>query len=330
VQDPPGIYDVVFSVGAINGNTNALTSFSSRGPVNVDGSFRMKPEIVAPGQTVRSSTRTSDTSYGNSSGTSMASPHVVGSIALLWSARPNLVRDIERTKYLLISTANPAVTVPNNAAGCGGIASVPNNHFGYGRLNVLAAYNAEPSLYQTISFPALANKIIGEADFAPGATASSGLTVSYTASGSCSIIGGLVHLDDVGTCTVTASQAGVNYYKTASGIVVPYYPAANVSQSFNITYSFSGFLHPVDRSPALNTANSGQAVPLKWRITDANGNPITDLTPLVTMAKSDVEGPQRFAPYWMLFLDVDTLPEPARPQVEELRKLGVRVNPTKS
>jgi hypothetical protein len=48
------------------------------------------------------------------------------------------------------------------------------------------------------------------------------------------------------------------------------------------------------------------------------------------MAKNDVEGPQRFAPYWMLFLDVDALPEAARPQVEELRKLGVRVNPAKT
>jgi Leucine-rich repeat (LRR) protein len=66
------------------------------------------------------------------------------------------------------------------------------------------------------------------------------------------------------------------------------------------------------------------------KFTFLNGNPITDLTPLVTMAKKDVEGPQRFAPYWMLFLDVEALPEAARPQVEELRKLGVRVNPAKT
>jgi serine protease AprX len=284
VQDPPGIYEVAFAVGAINGSTNALTSFSSRGPVSVDGSFRMKPEIVAPGQTVRSSTRTSDTSYGNSSGTSMASPHVVGSVALLWSARPNLVRDIERTKYLLISTANPAVTVPNNAAGCGGITSVPNNHFGYGRINVLAAYNAEPSLYQTITFPSLANQVIGAADFDPGATASSGLPVSYTASGSCSIVNGLVHLDAVGTCTVTASQTGLATYKTPTGITVPYFPAMAVSQAFNVTYNFSGFFQPVDTS--LNTANAGQSIPLKWRITDANGNPVTDLQTVAAAAVS--------------------------------------------
>ena len=48
------------------------------------------------------------------------------------------------------------------------------------------------------------------------------------------------------------------------------------------------------------------------------------------MAKNDVEGPQRFAPYWMLYVDVDPLPEAAKKQIEELRRLGVRVNPSKS
>lgn len=278
VQDPPAIYDVAFSVGAISGSTNALASFSSRGWVTVDGSGRMKPDISAPGVTVRSSTRTSDTSYGNSSGTSMAGPHVVGTVALLWSARPNLVRDTERTKYLLTRSANPAVTVPNNSTGCGGIGSIPNNHFGWGRIDALAAYNLEPSLYQTITFPAMGNKIIGSPDFDPGATASSGLPVSYTASGSCSIVNGLVHLNGVGTCTVTASQAGLDTYSIAPGAPIPYYPAPSVSQTFNVTYQFTGFFQPVDNLPTLNSANSGQAIPLKWRITDANGNPITNLS----------------------------------------------------
>ena len=41
----------------------------------------------------------------------MAGPHVVGVVALLWSARPQLVRDIAATKAILENTANPAVTV---------------------------------------------------------------------------------------------------------------------------------------------------------------------------------------------------------------------------
>jgi hypothetical protein len=80
-------------------------------------------------------------------------------------------------------------------------------------------------LEQTITFPAIADKVYGTADFAPGATASSGLAVSYTATGPCTIVSGKVHLTGVGTCEVTASQAGN----------VQYLPATDVVRSFTIT-----------------------------------------------------------------------------------------------
>lgn len=140
VGDPPAVYAATFSVGAITG-ANLLASFSSRGPVTADGSGRMKPDLSAPGSTVRSSIPGGG--YGYKSGTSMASPHVAGVVALLWSARPHLARDIGATRSLLLATANPAVSV-SPAQTCGGIAStsVPNNSFGYGRVDVLAAVNA--------------------------------------------------------------------------------------------------------------------------------------------------------------------------------------------
>lgn len=155
VDDPPAIYAESFSVGAINasGLTSPypLVGFSSRGPVTVDGSNRLKPNISAPGSGVRSSTRTSISSYGNSSGTSMAGPHVAGVVALLWSARPVLSRNIAQTKALLQNTANPDVTV-SPAQTCGGtlastpgLSQIPNNSFGYGRVDALAAYNAAPT-----------------------------------------------------------------------------------------------------------------------------------------------------------------------------------------
>jgi serine protease AprX len=141
VQYPPALYGASFSVGAMNASKQ-LADFSSRGPVTADGSGRLKPEIVAPGVAVRSATNSGDDSYAVLSGTSMAGPHVVGAVALLWSARPALIRDIARTKQLLTSTARPDVTVPTNGTGCGGSATVPNDHFGWGRLDVLAAYDA--------------------------------------------------------------------------------------------------------------------------------------------------------------------------------------------
>jgi serine protease AprX len=223
VQDPPGIYSSAFSIAAVDGRvagaTTPLASFSSRGPVNVDGSGRMKPDIAAPGVSVRSSLRNNDTAYGNMSGTSMASPHVVGAVALLWSGRPALSRDIARTKWLLTHTTNPAVSVANNAAGCGGIGSAPNNHFGWGRLDVLAAYNGEPAMHQTIDLTAPASKTYGDPDFAIAATASSGLPVTLGVSGTCTLNGTTVHITGAGSCVITASQAGDTAHFAAPDVV---------------------------------------------------------------------------------------------------------------
>src|SRR5947208_1036677 len=144
VNDPPAIYNASFSTGAID-ISNTLAGFSSRGPVTRDGSNRLKPNISAPGVGVRSSYFTSDTTYASLSGTSMAGPHVVGTVALLWSARPQLQRDIATTKMVLQNTANPNVIV-NPVQTCGGIPStqIPNNSFGYGRVDALAAVNSVP------------------------------------------------------------------------------------------------------------------------------------------------------------------------------------------
>ena len=144
VSEAPAIYSATFATGAID-IANVLASFSSRGPSTFYNPNILKPNISAPGVNVRSTTRTSDTSYGSLSGTSMASPHVAGVVALLWSARPQLTRNIAATKTLLQTTANPGVTVAPQT--CGGTSStqIPNNSFGYGRVDALAALNAAPT-----------------------------------------------------------------------------------------------------------------------------------------------------------------------------------------
>jgi len=150
VQDAPAFYDASFSVGAISGATNVLAIFSSRGPGTLAPNL-LKPNISAPGVSVRSTLRTSVSSFGVMSGTSMAGPHVAGVVALLWSARPNVARNIAQTKAILQLSANPDVTV-NPAQTCGGtlgstpgLSQIPNNSFGYGRVDVLAAYNLAPT-----------------------------------------------------------------------------------------------------------------------------------------------------------------------------------------
>jgi subtilisin family serine protease len=145
VQDAPAIYSASFSTGAIN-ISNVLASFSSRGPSTFYSPNVLKPNISAPGVSVRSTYGTGDATYATLSGTSMAGPHVAGVVALLWSARPQLVRNIATTKLILQNTANPAVTV-SPAQTCGGTTStqIPNNSFGYGRVDALAAVNSVPT-----------------------------------------------------------------------------------------------------------------------------------------------------------------------------------------
>jgi hypothetical protein len=77
---------------------------------------------------------------------------------------------------------------------------------------------------QTISFGPLAGKTYGDPPFTVSATASSGLPVGFTTSGTCTIAGTTVTITGAGSCTVTASQPGGSNYNAAP----------DVPQSFSI------------------------------------------------------------------------------------------------
>lgn len=135
VSTPAAIYDQSFTVGNTT-NSDLIAFSSSRGPVLVDGSGRLKPDISAPGTGIRSSIP--DGGYSSLSGTSMAAPHVAGLAALLISARPELAGQVDLLESLIGRSALPLATTET----CGGIpaGAAPNNTFGYGRINALAAY----------------------------------------------------------------------------------------------------------------------------------------------------------------------------------------------
>ncbi len=145
ISDPPAIYDAVYSVGALNTNTDTIASFSSRGPVLSDGSMRLKPDISAPGTNTRSAYNTSDNTYAFLSGTSMATPHIAGAIALLWSAHTELRNDVTASEAVLNSTA---VHILSNSCDSG-VPTTPNNTFGNGRVDILAAVDTTAALSLT-------------------------------------------------------------------------------------------------------------------------------------------------------------------------------------
>jgi len=110
-----------FAVGATD-DADVLDSSSSRGPAACPGATA--PKLVAPGVNVR----TSDLygSYLDVSGTSIAAPQVAGALALLLDAVPGLTADQQ----------DAALEGGALDLGVGG----PDNDYGGGRLDVLAAY----------------------------------------------------------------------------------------------------------------------------------------------------------------------------------------------
>jgi subtilisin family serine protease len=132
----PGDNANVISVGATT-SADALASYSSKGP-SVNG--LVKPEVSAPGSSVRSAWYTSTSAYNTISGTSMACPHVTGTVALLLSAKSTLA--FSDIKTAVTGTTSKTISSTGYTCGSTSDSTIPNNQFGYGRLNALSAVNS--------------------------------------------------------------------------------------------------------------------------------------------------------------------------------------------
>ncbi|MGC4894939.1 S8 family serine peptidase [Micromonospora sp. DT31] len=132
IVDPPAPYPDVLTVGAVD-RDRSVTDFSSRGPAP-DGAT--KPDLVAPGAGVLSAMPGGG--YATLDGTSMATPQVAGVVALMWSANPALLGDLDRTRAILRETATPVPPPGGRTDDCGGAANVS----GAGLVNAYAAVRA--------------------------------------------------------------------------------------------------------------------------------------------------------------------------------------------
>jgi subtilisin family serine protease len=128
----PGDNPAAFNAGAVNSSDQAA-NFSSRGPNPFSG--QTGPAVVAPGVSVRSSIPGGG--YTSGSGTSFAGPHVAGLVALLLAVEPRLIGQVDQIEEIIRKTAVPLTGGPT----CGGVpgSQVPNNTYGWGRIDAMAA-----------------------------------------------------------------------------------------------------------------------------------------------------------------------------------------------
>lgn len=160
-----------FSVGALDATGSSIASYSSRGPstCTTDPLLAIKPEVVARGSSVRSSIPGGG--YSSFNGTSMATPHVAGAIALLRQVDPNAT--VDQIKDALMASAIDLGTTGQD------------NNYGHGLIDVCAAAQlltpCPSSLNITTNVPSGTDTQEASNDITASNTISSGATAIYHA-----------------------------------------------------------------------------------------------------------------------------------------------------
>jgi len=242
----PASFSESFAVGATD-TDDVIASFSSRGPSPWG---ETKPNVSAPGTNIRSSVPGGG--YAEKQGTSMAAPHVTGLAALLFQARPDLG----------LSAAEQAMT--SNAVPLGAPSLIPNNDYGWGRID---AYNAVLSVSS-------AGVLSGVVRDAAGGTLIAGATVNAVN-------------HDTGLSAQTATAAGGSYTLglapgryDATAEAFGYYPltewAIDIVTSTTTTQDFSLTTKPTGTLTG-QVIEEGTGAPLTATVTVLN-TPVTITT----------------------------------------------------
>lgn len=254
----PGDYVQNYSSGAFDIN-NTIAGFSGRGPSTFEG--EIKPNIAAPGVDVRSSALGGG--YRSLNGTSMASPHTAGVVALMWSVAPALVGDIENTRNLLDQTA-----IDTSDLSCGGTAT-DNNIWGEGRLDAFAAVDLAPRG----PTGTLQGQVTAADSGAPLAAATVEAIGPTERTSSTNDSGEYNMRLPAGTYEITTGAFGY-LSQTASGIEIidDGITTHNVTLDQAPSYSVSGVVYDDNGSPVANATVSIPDTPIPPVTTNASGN----------------------------------------------------------
>jgi uncharacterized repeat protein (TIGR01451 family) len=196
----------------------------------------------------------------------MASPHVAGLVGLLISADPGLRGQVEAIETLIEHTAVPRINL-----ACGGDPSgVPNNFYGWGRIDALAAYQAIPQ-----QFSLTLSKIASAAAILPGEPLNYTLTVTNTHAISPTTNVVLTDTIPSGSAFLEATQP-----TPAPGMDRMDLPQPGWERGVSVTRPYTPPTSPDDRQPRLR-ARSGCA-----RRCTGSGRDECSSTPALTAARA--------------------------------------------
>jgi hypothetical protein len=199
--------------------------------------------------------------YGTLSGTSMASPHVAGTVALIWSAAPSLIGNLDQTAQLLGGTAQDVSDL-----SCGGTAG-NNNVWGEGKLNAFAAVDQAPrgptgTLTGTVIDSASGNPITGATVQVSGP---SNRTLTTGANG------GYTSVLPVGDYTVTASAFSYGSGTSSGTVTQGQTTTVNFTLTRVATGTVSGHVRNGSGQPVANATVQILGTPIAAVTTGADG-----------------------------------------------------------
>jgi bacillopeptidase F len=196
----PASYTNAVGTGATDIN-DVIASFSSRGPSPFGP---IKPDLSAPGVSVRSAGGSSDSEFVTFSGTSMAGPHTSGLVALLLDANASLTIS-QLTANMKANALGIAVTACSSSG-------IPNNVYGWGRIRAFESVQAAmggtptpPAAPTNLSASAVSNSQINLA-WTDNANNEDGFKIERCSGNSCS---NFAEIATVGANVTSYSDSGL-------------------------------------------------------------------------------------------------------------------------